>query len=376
MKTCIQLTDADLVLARSLGDFVPAEIYDIHTHPWNAAHSPGAGYAWLEGHPLLGCNDHREAIGRIVPGRKIHGLYFGYPEPKADRAATNAWVADEVRRNGTPISRALALVSPQENPATTLALLRRERFAGIKVYHLYAEREDTFNAGLEEYAPEWMWEACHEIGGILMLHIVRDRAIADEGNLAAIRRLCLKYPKCRLVLAHVARSFNYRNGYEALRHLADLDNVALDMSGVTEADAMREAFRALGPRRVLYGSDYAVSELRGQGSDDPQDAGLRLPDVRAALRDARPLPREGGCDDILHGSSAGRDRGPKRFSTTGNRSRPPGSQRRLCPAGLSAIPQDCAASMRKITAVQTQLLARHCKPPLLNAAWMVGDRRL
>jgi len=264
MKTCIQLTDADLVLARSLGDFVPAEIYDIHTHPWNAAHSPGAGYAWLEGHPLLGCNDHREAIGRIVPGRKIHGLYFGYPEPKADRAATNAWVADEVRRNGTPISRALALVSPQENPATTLALLRRERFAGIKVYHLYAEREDTFNAGLEEYAPEWMWEACHEIGGILMLHIVRDRAIADEGNLAAIRRLCLKYPKCRLVLAHVARSFNYRNGYEALRHLADLDNVALDMSGVTEADAMREAFRALGPRRVLYGSDYAVSELRGR----------------------------------------------------------------------------------------------------------------
>jgi glutamate-1-semialdehyde aminotransferase len=216
MKPCIQLTDADLALARSLGDFVPAEIYDIHTHPWNATHFPDTRYTWLADHPLLGCREHRAAIERIVPGRKIHGLYFGYPEPKADRVAINAWVADEVRRNGTPISRALALVSPKDDPAATLELLRRENFVGIKVYHLYAEREDTFNAELEEYAPEWMWEVCHEIGGIIMLHIVRDRAIADEGNLAAIRRLCRKYPKCRLVLAHVARSFNYRNGYEAL----------------------------------------------------------------------------------------------------------------------------------------------------------------
>lgn len=264
MKIATELTDADRKLARSLEDFVPAEIYDIHTHPWNAAHFPDTIYKWLGGHPLLGCKEHRAAIDRIVPGRKVHGLWFGFPEPKADRAVINAWVADEVRRNGTPLSRALALVSPKDDPAATLELLRRERFVGIKVYHLYAARQDTFNAALEEYAPEWMWEVCHEIGGILMLHIVRDRALADEGNLASVRRLCGKYPNCRLVLAHVARSFNYRNGYAALRHLADVDNAVLDMSAVTEADAMREAFRVLGPRRVLYGSDYPVSEMRGR----------------------------------------------------------------------------------------------------------------
>ena len=41
-----------------------------------------------------------------------------------------------------------------------------------------------------------------------MLHIVRERAIADEENQKALRRLCRKYPNCRVVLAHIARSFN------------------------------------------------------------------------------------------------------------------------------------------------------------------------
>jgi glutamate-1-semialdehyde 2,1-aminomutase len=255
----------DLRLAKErIEGFVPTEIYDIHVHGWKSAHFPNTRYQYLAGHPLLGWQEYRAAIDRVVPGRVVHGLCFGYPEPQADRGVVNAWLAEEVRRNATPLSRALALVSPKDDPTATRALLKREKFVGIKVYHLYAARKDTFNAALEEYAPQWMWEACHEIDGVLMLHIVRDRAIADEGNLASVRRLCAKYPRCRLVLAHVARSFNYRNGTEALRHLADVDNAVVDMSGVTEAEAMREAFRVLGPRRVLYGSDYPVSEMRGR----------------------------------------------------------------------------------------------------------------
>ncbi len=109
-----------------------------------------------------------------------------------------------------------------------------------------------------------MWQICHEIKGVLMLHIMRSEGIADPDNLAAIERLCREFPRCRLVLAHVARSFNYRNARTALRQIEPLDNVVVDTSAITEAGAMRAALEMLGPRRVLFGSDYMVSELRGK----------------------------------------------------------------------------------------------------------------
>jgi glutamate-1-semialdehyde 2,1-aminomutase len=109
-----------------------------------------------------------------------------------------------------------------------------------------------------------MWEILHETQGILMLHIVRDEALADEPNQQSIRRLCRAYPKARLVLAHVARSFNYRHARRGLPALADLDNVVVDTSAITESEAFAAALRVLGPRRVLWGSDFAVSETRGR----------------------------------------------------------------------------------------------------------------
>lgn len=45
--------------------------------------------------------------------------------------------------------------------------------------------------------------------------------------------------------------------------MVDLDNVVVDTSAVTQAGAFRAALEILGPRRVLWGSDYMVSELRG-----------------------------------------------------------------------------------------------------------------
>ena len=124
--------------------------------------------------------------------------------------------------------------------------------------------EDTNQARIEEFAPGWMWEICHDIEGVMVLHIMRSEGIADPDNLETIERLCNKFPNCRLVLAHIARSFNYRNARTALRKLEPLDNVVVDTSAVTEVEAMRVALDSLGPQRVLFGSDYMVSELRGK----------------------------------------------------------------------------------------------------------------
>lgn len=264
MQYVDQLTSEDSRLAARFKDFVPQEIFDIHAHPYHPAHfAPGAWPAFAGAGPR-GCAAHQAALRRYLPDRTIHGLYFGLPHPTADRPALNVWVREEVRKQATPLSRPLLLVAPGDDQAQVAAALQGGGFCGLKVYHCYSGRPDTMQAKVEDYAPEWMWELLDGVRGVLLLHIVRDGAIDDPVNQQSLRRLCRAYPRARLILAHAARSFNYRHGRDGLHAVADLDNAVVDTSAVTEAEAFRACLQILGPRRVLWGSDFAVSELPGR----------------------------------------------------------------------------------------------------------------
>ena len=256
-------SDLDLVESRLKG-FVPAEIFDIHAHPYHPDHFPPATWKFLENVGPLGCAEHRQALRRYAPTQTLHGLYFGLPHKSANRPLENSWVADQVKTRATPLSRALLLVAPDDDQDRVAADLRSGAFCGLKVYHCYAPRPDTFNARLSEFAPEWMWELLHEVNGVLMLHLVCAGAITDAGNQSDLRRFCRAYPHTRLVLAHVARSFNYRHARAGLHVIADFENAVVDTSAICEAEAFRAALEHLGPRRIVWGSDFPISEARGR----------------------------------------------------------------------------------------------------------------
>jgi glutamate-1-semialdehyde 2,1-aminomutase len=255
------LLPRDEALVRRLQAFAPEEVFDIHAHLVTAAANLGPHLA----HERLGLVEYSRAIGQLLPGRKIHSLLFGFPSRASDRAAINDWMRQQL--DGRPpdvTSRGLLLAGPEDDPASVHRQLQHGVFVGLKPYHLFAPLADTRQARIEDFAPEWMWEACAAHDGVLMLHIMKDASIADHDNLETIRRLCSKYSRCRLVLAHVARSFSHRSAREGLRRLADVENLCVDTSAVTEAETFRIALETLGSRRVLFGSDYPVSHLRGR----------------------------------------------------------------------------------------------------------------
>ncbi len=258
------IDETGLALAGRLQGFVPSEVYDIHAHLYDRRDFGDQAWTFLQAEGSLGCDGHRGALKSYLPVHVLHGLYFGLPHATGDRPAINERTATEVTAHGTDKSRSLCVVAPTDDPAVVADGLRRRRYAGIKVYHCFAARPDTMQASIPEYAPEWMWEILDEVGGCLMLHLVREAAIADQDNVAQLRRLARRYPRAKVILAHVARSFNYRHGRAGLRNLVDLDNVYVDTSAITEAEAFRAALDVLGPRRVLWGSDFPVSELRGR----------------------------------------------------------------------------------------------------------------
>jgi glutamate-1-semialdehyde 2,1-aminomutase len=266
MQLCTQFTAVDQrLLDRAIDGFLPDRIYDIHAHLVHARHfAAGTRPAFLDEERGYGLSDFCEAMSCSMPGRTLEGLFFGYPSGGNDRAGENAWLREQIAAVVKESnSRALLLVAPGDDPAAVRRALGSGVFVGVKPYRCYAEVKNTSEAAIESFAPEWMWELCHDHDGVLMLHIVRAGGVTDPHNVETIRRLCRRYPRCRLVLAHVARAFNYRHAREGLQALVDLDNVVVDTAAVTQAAAFRAAIEILGPRRVLWGSDYMVSQLRG-----------------------------------------------------------------------------------------------------------------
>ncbi len=263
LKLVTELNDIDRkLLNRALDGFVPDKVFDVHTHLFHTRHfAAGKRPAFLDEDRGYGMADFQAAMRLWMPGRDVEGLFFGFPSTGNDRVGENAWVQSQI--DVCTNSRALVLTAPTDDPAEVRRLMGTGVFVGIKPYRMYAEVPDTNEAEIESFAPEWMWEVCHEHDGVMMLHIMLAGGITDPRNVETIQRLCRRYPRCRLVLAHVARSFNYRHAREGLHHLIDLDNVVVDTSAVTQAGAFRAAIEILGPKRVLWGSDYMVSELRG-----------------------------------------------------------------------------------------------------------------
>lgn len=249
---------------RFLRDFVPPDAFDAHAHLYDLRHlAPEAQPADFAAAPQI---DHDVLVGsmRQWMGDRVvrDGLYFPFPVRHLDCPAANAFLADALQ--GRPGCRGLMMIRPQDDPAAVEAQLMRHGFVGFKVYHVFAARQDTFHAEQGEFLPEWAWQLADRHGLVIMMHQVLPHAMSDPRNQSYVREHCLRYPGARLILAHAARGFNARHTIDGIDSLRGLDNVYFDTSAVCEAAAFEAILRTFGPTRLLYGSDFPVSEIRGR----------------------------------------------------------------------------------------------------------------
>ena len=128
----------------------------------------------------------------------------------------------------------------------------------------YTAEDPTWTAPIEAYLPEDHVVAANTLGLTITLHMVRDRALADPVNQVTIRRYCESYPNMKLILAHAARGFNPWHTIEGIESLRGLDNVWFDTSAVTEAGAFEAIVETMGHEKLMYGTDFHVSQTRGR----------------------------------------------------------------------------------------------------------------
>lgn len=247
-----------------LDTFVPPVLFDAHAHLYQKQDATAAVPEDLEdSHGNVGWAEYRKATASWLGERSpSSGLFFPFPRAGNDRTRANQFLRDELAND--PQSRGLMLIAPEDDPSIVEAEVTRLPWSGFKVYHVYASSGRTFEAEIGEFLPEWAWEIANRHGLVLMLHLVRATALADPHNQTYLRDHCRRYPEAKLILAHAARGFCAHHTLQGIASLRGLENVFFDTSAICEPAPFEAILRTFGPSRLLFGTDFPVSEMLGK----------------------------------------------------------------------------------------------------------------
>ena len=255
----------DAAIAKELQGFLPQRVFDAHAHVYRVSSlRTSTPDLFSEGPEMATAEVWRQHIERHVGKGRLVGAFLATnpPRNRADIAEENAFLLKQCEMVSQ--SKGIVAITPDSGPDAVVGYLGHPQFAGLKPYHIYSSETPTFQASLGSYLPEWAWAIADERELMILLHLVRSGALADADNQRELRERCLTYRRAKVILAHAARGFHAPNTLNGIAALRGLENVWFDTSGVCEATAIEAILREFGPRKLMWGSDFPVSEIRGR----------------------------------------------------------------------------------------------------------------
>ena len=247
----------DLEAAKKLDAFLPDKLFDAHMH---ISEFP------FYGKEYFGFKEYYEDMAPLLCGRKVRCNALATPTDELKTAEGHKSTIDFFKNqlNEYPENVGEILVKPEESAEEIESHLVHKNIKGLKCYHIYANRHDTFNSDINEYLPASACEVANKHKMAVTLHMVKDAALADPENMKQIKEISKAYPDMTLILAHSARSFAAWTAIENVAELRDFENVWYDFSGVCESTGMMQILRKIGVSRCMWGSDYNVSMAEGK----------------------------------------------------------------------------------------------------------------
>ena len=266
------LSESDKRVLGRLHGFIPDKIFDIHAHLYHTSYLPnmaGPGSIFAERGELADRAFYEDFQLPLYPGKKQLRLNLvSTPDSSmgdrsnGNRARCNDFLIKHLERYPCDIGEAFVL--PDDTDDEITGLLKHPNIRGFKCYHLTAAKKPTWQAEISEYLPESAWRVADERGFCITLHMVKDAALADPGNYAIIFEKARKYPNVKLILAHAGRAFAPWTVIEGMKGLSQIPNIYFDVSAVCEPTAIFTVIKSAGHKRVLWGSDFPVSMMRGK----------------------------------------------------------------------------------------------------------------
>jgi uncharacterized protein len=244
--------------------FLPDRVIDVHTHVYLARHlgPRTAPRSWAEyvsprswSLPSL-----RRYYERVFPGKQIVPVVFGMPLDNPNVDAGNEYVTEAAARGA---AYPFMLTRPQWSATDLAERVRRGGFRGLKPYPTLAPQGEG-EAGVFDYLPHHHLEVAQDLGLCVILHLPRAGRLADPANVAELHEIDRRYPRLKLIVAHVGRAYCLPTAERGMAALRDCPNVRYDISANVNPDVFSLALREVGPQRLLFGTDLPAIGFRAR----------------------------------------------------------------------------------------------------------------
>jgi glutamate-1-semialdehyde 2,1-aminomutase len=257
--------DVDIpIFNEEFSDWLPSLIFDVHTH------------TWLPEHLLRPIAEERVSIvyeatslpwqelasdyQLLFPGKEVEWLAFGNPLTVIDREANNRYVAeqiDNVKTYGLYVPRL------DEDASAIWNQIQAGRFIGLKPYMSYVTWKELEAIRVVDFVKPAMLEVANEYGLVVMLHVPRNRRLADPENLLDLKYIAVKYPNAQFILAHAGRAYGRSIMEAGVAELGQIQNIRYDLSNVQDYGAIRALLELVSLDHIMYGTDMPVASVRG-----------------------------------------------------------------------------------------------------------------
>jgi len=251
---------------QELAPWLPSRILDCHVH---VGLGEGARPISPERYKAMwalevGCHQSwrrmRETYRALFPEQEVSVLAFANVYNEIDTQRENEYIFDGIadernRAEGLFVTR----------PGTTCAEIRHafaQGFVGIKPYPDLIDGI-SMEVSIFQFLPHSHLEVVNELGGIVMLHLPRSGRLADPSNTRELVEISERYGRIKLIVAHVGRAYCLPTVERGLPPLVEHRRILFDVSANVNREVFLYTLKAVGPERVLFGTDMPVMLMRG-----------------------------------------------------------------------------------------------------------------
>jgi hypothetical protein len=268
-------TDVDRAFwEQHLEDWVPRRVFDAHTHVNEprfrlvACTEEMRRQYWVnEVSEPIGAADAQRCYETVFPGREFCCLAFGHPSLDYDIEASNASLrVESVKRSWLH----LIVTRPEWSAEQLEEQLGSSAALGVKPYYSLipdqdpSTRDKYLEASIFQFLPRAQLELLDQRGAVVMLHVPKADRLGHPENIAEVKQIRRQYPRVRVIIAHLGRSYTLPHAKQALPQLADEEGLYFDNSAVLNPAVHKYALQTLGSSRILYGTDNPIFYMRGR----------------------------------------------------------------------------------------------------------------
>ena len=264
----INVTEYDkFIYEEYLRDFLPDRMIDIHVNIWKEGMERAGDESknrkgmvdWTKlVAPDCSIEDLMKSYEQMFPGKSVKPVLMGWPSCDLDKV--NRYAIDCAKSYGLPAFYCTSWDTPAEDIRKALT---EDGFSGIKPY---LNNSPSYIPAAEvrifDFLPHEHLKVCDELGAKVMLHIPRALRLRDPVNLAQMLEIEEKYQNAKVIIAHIGRAYCPEDFGDAFERLSKTKNLLFDFTANTLDRAMVEIIKAVGPERVMFGSDMPITKMR------------------------------------------------------------------------------------------------------------------